>query len=196
MALNKISKKVPFPHKTIGAFLGALKYYMNNFVYTFEFTITSSFQKAIQQIIQKKQDPDSITMGLETPLLLLTPMLLDPIPQTDFGWKSTNPYQVNWFQDKFIFQDGTIFNVGTRRMSGTVEYRVFVDSQMEAHDIGMAFLDTFRGLNKWIPLMGMRSCMILDDQIRLYKEDGIDTLDWSKTNMANKLFPGINSEKY
>ena len=197
---KKMTQRVPFTHTTISSFYKALVDYFMNYCYDFNTVVLGTFQKCIQHIYQKKEYPNDEIMkyGGYAPILTLTPTLMDPVPQTDMLWKYSNmfPYQISWFQDDVVFQDGHSFNIITRRYAGNIEYRVFADSQMELHDITIALHDAFRGLNKWYPLMCMKTFLVLHDKIRLFTEQGVLLLDWSKTNMSDKFFPSVNQDRY
>ena len=195
---TKICKRVQFPHVGLSAFYKAFKAYILSDVYEFNTIILGHFQKAIQVIAQKKADPKYLSHGPFNPICILTPNVPEMVQQTDFVWKfsSMHPLMINMFQKIYSFQDGTAFNIMTRRMTGNIEYRIFADSVMEIHDINMALLDAFRGIGRWLPIEDLQMHIVLNDTIRLYTEQGVNILDWNKANMGKEFFRGLGTDKY
>jgi len=60
----------------------------------------------------------------------------------------------------------------------------------------MAFLDAFRGYGKWIMLNHIKQFLVIEDNVRLFTDEGVVFLDWSKTNLSNMLIRSINKNKY
>ncbi|HPC34793.1 MAG TPA: hypothetical protein PLP73_03935, partial [Candidatus Absconditabacterales bacterium] len=191
-------KRVPYVHTTFGPFINALKLFLLTRVYNFNFAMVGTMDKAIQLIFQSKSDSNMLLQGPLMPMIVFTPSIIEQVREADFPFKYTtyHPFQSKWFQQPFIFQDGSALDIVTRRMLGNVDIRVFAHSLMEIHDIQMAFLDAFRGYNKWIMLTHLKQFLVIEDDVRLFTDEGVKFLDWSKTNLSNMLIKSINKNKY
>lgn len=198
MSYKKVSKRVPFVHTTFGPFIFALKLFLLTRVYNFNFAMVGTMDKAIQLIFQSKSDSNMLLQGPLMPMIVFTPSIIEQVREADFPFRYTtyHPFQSKWFQQPFIFQDGSALDIVTRRMMGNVDIRVFAHSLMEIHDIQMAFLDAFRGYNKWIMLKHLKQFLVIEDDVRLFTDEGVKFLDWSKTNLSNMLIKSINKNKY
>lgn len=198
MSYKKVSKRVPYVHTTFGPFINALKLFLLTRVYNFNFAMVGTMDKAIQLIFQSKSDSNMLLQGPLMPMIVFTPSIIEQVREADFPFKYTtyHPFQSKWFQQPFIFQDGSALDIVTRRMLGNVDIRVFAHSLMEIHDIQMAFLDAFRGYNKWIMLTHLKQFLVIEDDVRLFTDEGVKFLDWSKTNLSNMLIKSINKNKY
>lgn len=209
MARFKVAKRITYPHTAIGPFFTALKQYLNREVYGFQTNIIGTFDKAIQIIEQRKNesanDPQNSEAiyateryAPEEPILIITPTLKDPLPETDLPMKYLNwaPYQSVWFKTPILFPNSAIFNIVTRRIVGSCDIKVFSESTMEAHDIMMGFHDAFRGLNKWIPLTQFNQLLILNNDIRAMTEDGELVFKWEESTISHMLIPSIYSTEY
>lgn len=199
MPNKQVSKRIPYIHQTFGPFINAVRDYFNTWVYEdFHFTLVGSMDKAIQIIYQSQSDPDMLLQGPYYPMIVFTPTLTEQVKEVDLPHKYTtyHPYQSKWFQRPFVFQDGSALDIVSRRMMGTIEFKVFAESLMEIHDIQMCILDAFRGTNKWMPIQHIKQFLVLEDDVRLFTDEGIVFLDWSQTNMSDKLIKSINSNKY
>ena len=200
---TKYTQRIPFPHQSIGPFISCVRNYFNDYVVPFKFTVTGTYQKAIQLIEQRKQNINLTKIGSISPILVFTPTLTEPVPNVDFNWKYSNlhPYQVKWNQRPLIRYDDNILSIITRRMSGNVDFKIFCDSPMEAHDIYLNTIDAFRGLNKIMGLPRMTQYLVISDEIRLYEDDrklsnNYKAIRWEDTTLDNTYFPGINKEKF
>jgi len=198
VSYKKVSKRVPYVHTTFGPFINALKLFLLTRVYNFNFAMVGTMDKAIQLIFQSKSDSNMLLQGPLMPMIVFTPSIIEQVREADFPFKYTtyHPFQSKWFQQPFIFQDGSALDIVTRRMLGNVDIRVFAHSLMEIHDIQMAFLDAFRGYNKWIMLTHLKQFLVIEDDVRLFTDEGVKFLDWSKTNLSNMLIKSINKNKY
>lgn len=198
MSYKKVSKRVPYVHTTFGPFINALKLFLLTRVYNFNFAMVGTMDKAIQLIFQSKSDSNMLLQGPLMPMIVFTPSIIEQVREVDFPFKYTtyHPFQSKWFQQPIIFQDGSALDIVTRRMLGNVDIRVFAHSLMEIHDIQMAFLDAFRGYNKWIMLTHLKQFLVIEDDVRLFTDEGVKFLDWSKTNLSNMLIKSINKNKY
>jgi len=198
LSYKKVSKRVPYIHTTFGPFINALRSFFNTNVYKFNFTMVGTMDKAIQLIFQSQADPNVTLQGPLMPMIVFTPNLVEQVKEVDFPFRYTtyHPFQSKWFQQPFIFQDGSALDIVTRRMTGSVDIRVFAHSLMEIHDIQMAFLDAFRGYGKWIMLNHIKQFLVIEDNVRLFTDEGVEFLDWSKTNLSNMLIRSINKNKY
>ncbi len=185
-------------HTTFGPFINALKLFLLTRVYNFNFAMVGTMDKAIQLIFQSKSDSNMLLQGPLMPMIVFTPSIIEQVREVDFPFKYTtyHPFQSKWFQQPIIFQDGSALDIVTRRMLGNVDIRVFAHSLMEIHDIQMAFLDAFRGYNKWIMLTHLKQFLVIEDDVRLFTDEGVKFLDWSKTNLSNMLIKSINKNKY
>lgn len=198
MAYNQYVARVGFPHTAMSSFYKSLTSYFKEYVYPFSNVVFASFHKAIKYISDLNNQEENITMGMLVPFITLSSTLGEPVKETAFLWKYGNlhPYQVNWFQDGIVFQDGHLVNVITNRFSGTVEFNVFAESQMEIQDIMLNIHDSFRGFNKWTPMLHMESFFVMDKNIILKTINGNEIFDWNSTSLKKDFIPGINSEKY
>lgn len=199
MPNKQISKRIPYVHQAFGPFINAIRDYFNTWVYEdFHFTLVGTMDKAIQIIHQSNSDPDMLLQGPHYPMIVFTPTLTEQVKELDLPHKYTtyHPYQSKWFQRPFVFQDGSALDIVSRRMMGTIEFKVFAESLMEIHDIQMAILDAFRGTNKWMPIQHIKQLLVLEDDVRLFTDEGIVFLDWSETNMSDQLIRSINANKY
>lgn len=197
--MGQIVKQIPFPHESFGPFISCIKDYFNTWVYPFKYTVTGVYEKAIQVIEQKKTSGDWEKQGTLSPLLVFTPQLTEPVQAVNLHWKYSNlhPYQVRWNQKPFLEYHGNLFNIITRRMTGMIDFKVFCDSMMEMHDIYLAIIDGFRGLNKISILPRISQYLVVSDDIKLYvDEKEYIAIDWTESNIALKFFPGINKDKW
>ncbi len=197
--MTQISKRIPYVHQAFGPFLKAIKDYFNVWVYNdFKFTMIGSMDKAIQIIHQAKSDPTMLDQGPYLPMIVFTPTITEQVKELDLPHKYTtyHPYQSKWFQRPFVFQDGSALDIVSRRMSGTIEFKVFAESLMEIHDIQMCIIDAFRGTNKWMPIQHIKQFLVLEDDVRLFTDEGVVFLDWSQTDMSEMLIRSINTNKY
>jgi hypothetical protein len=199
LANKQISKRIPYVHTAIGPFINAIKDYFTEWVYDdFQFAMVGSMDKAIQLIHQNKDDPDMLLQGPHYPMIVLTPTITEQVKTMDLPHKYTtyHPYQSKWFQRPFVFQNGSALDIVSRRMTGTVEFKIFAESLMEIHDIQMGIIDAFRGLNKWMPIQHIKQFLVLEADIRLLTDEGLVFLDWSETDMSEDLIRSINANKY
>lgn len=209
MARYKVARRITYPHTAIGPFFTALKQYLNKEVYNFQTNIIGTFDKAIQVIEQRRNEQALDPLNedaayaterymAEEPILIITPTLKDPLPETDLPMKYLNwaPYQSVWFKTPILFPNSAMFNIVTRRIVGSCDIKVFSESTMEAHDIMMGFHDAFRGLNKWIPLTQFNQLLILNNNIRAMTEDGELVFNWEESTLSELLIPSINSTEY
>ncbi len=197
--MGQIVQRIPFPHQSIGPFISCLKNYFDEKVHTFDYIVTGTYQKAIQLIEQKKNQPDITKIGTLSPILVFTPQLTEPVSNMDFDWKYSNlsPYLVRLNQQPLFEYNGNVLNVITRRMTGVVDFKVFCDSMMEMHDIYFNILDSFRGLNRITIIDLVRQYLIVPNQIILFTDaNDVVAIDWEDTTMTNMYFPGINKDKF
>ena len=132
-------------------------------------------------------------------MMIYTPTLEEPVPQTDFLWNypNTHPYMAHWNRPPIIFEDGTMLTMTTRRMQGNIDLRIFVDSQPEEHDIQMSFLNFFRGLNTVVPLNNITLEFCLSDKIKMLTDRNDEiVLNLLDSNISHKLVKATNQYEY
>lgn len=200
---KRVSSQVPYPSKAIGDFLGEVGTLLQTKVYNkFKHVIIGSFNKAVLYLEQLNNDPNVTSehgMYKDLPMMIYTPNLEEPVPQTDFLWNypETHPYMASWNRPPIKFVDGSMLTMTTRRMQGNIDIRIFVDSQPEEHDIQMSFLNFFRGLNTVVPLNNITLEFCLSDKIKMLtdKNDEI-VLDLLDSNISHKLVKATNQYEY
>lgn len=160
-----------------------------------------SFDKAIQYVDQMNNEGMTSTGDMMSylPMIVFTPTLEEPDRFTDFLWNYAGgrPFIVNWNHPPIIFEDGTALNICTRRMKGNIDLRIFCESQPEEHDIHMAFLNWFKGLNTYTVLNNIQEYFVLDEQIRLFTDRREQiVLDLNNSNISHKLVQSTNKNQY
>jgi len=197
--MGQIVQRIPFPHQSIGPFISCLKNYFYEKVHPFNYVVTGTYQKAIQLIEQKKNQPEITKMGNLSPILVFTPQLTEPVSNLDFDWKYSNlsPYLVRLNQQPIFEHNGNVLSVITRRMAGIVDFKVFCDSMMEMHDIYFNILDAFRGLNRITLINFVRQYLVVPSEITLFTDEhNTIAINWEDTTLNNTYFPGINKDKF
>lgn len=197
--MGQIVQRIPFPHQSIGPFISCLKNYFYEKVHPFNYVVTGTYQKAIQLIEQKKNQPEITKMGNLSPILVFTPQLTEPVSNLDFDWKYSNlsPYLVRLNQQPIFEHNGNMLSVITRRMAGIVDFKVFCDSMMEMHDIYFNILDAFRGLNRITLINFVRQYLVVPSEITLFTDEhNTIAINWEDTTLNNIYFPGINKDKF
>lgn len=200
---KRVSSQVPYPSKAIGDFLGEVGTLLQTQVYNkFKHVIIGSFNKAVLYLEQLNNDPNVTSehgMYKDLPMMIYTPTLEEPVPQTDFLWNypNTHPYMAHWNRPPIIFEDGTMLTMTTRRMQGNIDLRIFVDSQPEEHDIQMSFLNFFRGLNTVVPLNNITLEFCLSDKIKMLTDRNDEiVLNLLDSNISHKLVKATNQYEY
>jgi len=197
--MGRIVQRIPFPHQSFGPFISCLKDYFNDVVHPFEYIVVGTYQKAIQLIEQHKNIDTLTKHGTSAPVLVFTPQLTEPVTPLDFDWKYSNlsPFMAKYNQKPIFEYEDNIFSIVTRRMSGTVDFKIFTASMMEMHDIYLDVLDAFRGLNRITIMSLVKQYLVISDTIRLYEDDHERlAINWEDTTMKDIYFPGINKDKF
>lgn len=199
---RRIVKPIPYPHVAISDFIGSIKEYLIGNVYpNFGYAMIGSFDKAIQFIDQMNNDGMTSEHGMMNyyPFIVFTPTLEEPDRYVDYMWNYAKgmPFLNHSYHDPVLFEDGNILTVLTRRMKGNIDLRIFCESQMEEHDIQMAFLNMFKGLNTYTVLNNIQEYFILDQQIRGFTDRREEVvLDLANSNIERKLIQSTNKMEY
>ena len=200
---KRVTSPVPYPSTAISSFLGEVKSLLQNRVYNkFKHVFIGSFNKAVQYIEQLKTDPTIISEGgfyTKKPFLVFTPGLEQPVEATDWLWNYTtmHPYMAYWNRPPIMFEDGTLLALTTRRMQGNIDLKIFVDSLPEEHDIHMAFLNFFRGLNHVVPMNMITLNFCLSDKIKMLTDENEEiVLDLNHSNISHKLIKTTGRSEY
>jgi hypothetical protein len=197
--MEKYVGKIPFTHTAFGPFVNAVKHYINDFVYPFNYTVIGTLDKSIQMIHQRKSDPEIQRKGLFSPILSLTTVISEMVPETDNIMRYINghPFAAPYFYNPFIWKDDNELYIVTKRVYGRIDFKVFADSYMEAQDIYMNLTDGFRGINKWIYLQDIKTAVLLSDEVLTYTVDGTNPVfNWGDTIRDTGMIRSIDHEKY
>lgn len=200
---KRVTSPVPYPSTAISTFLGEVKNLIQTKVYNkFKHVFIGSFNKAVMYLEQLKTDPTIVSEGgmyTKKPMLVFTPTLEQPVEATDFLWNYTtmHPYMAYWNRPPIMFEDGTLLALTTRRMQGNIDLRILVDSYPEEHDIQLAFLNFFRGLNHTVPMNMITLKFILSDKIKMMTDDNQEiVLDLKHSNISHKLIKTTGRHEY
>lgn len=200
---RRICSPVPYPSTAISSFIGELKSLLLNQVYNkFEHVFIGSYNKAVQYIDQLNTDPDIVSKGgmyNKLPMLVFTPTLEQPVEQTDWLWNyyTMHPYMASWNRPPIMFEDGTLLTMTTRRMRGNIDIKILCESQPEEHDIHMAFLNYFRGLNSVLPMNQISMQFVLSDKIKMLTDDNEEiVLDLNHSNISHRLVKTTGRMEY
>ena len=200
---SRICSPVPYPSTAISSFLGELKSLLQTKVYNkFKHIFIGSFNKAVMYLEQLNTDPNIVSDGgmyNKKPMLVFTPTIEQPVEQTDFLWNyyTMHPFMAHWNRPPIMFEDGTLLCLTTRRMRGNIDLKILVDSQPEEHDIHMAFLNYFRGLNSTLPMNQISMQFVLADKIKMLTNDNDEiVLDLNHSNISHKLIKTTGKMEY
>lgn len=200
---KRVTSPVPYPSTAISTFLGEVKNLLQTKVYNkFKHVFIGSFNKAVMYLEQLKTDPNIVSEGgmyNKKPMLVFTPTLEQPVEATDWLWNYTtmHPYMAYWNRPPIMFEDGTLLALTTRRMQGNIDLRILVDSYPEEHDIQLAFLNYFRGLNKIVPMNMITLKFILSDKIKMLTDENEEiVLDLKHSNISHKLIKTTGKNEY
>ena len=200
---KRVTSPVPYPSTAISSFLGEVKNLLQTKVYNkFKHVFIGSFNKAVMYLEQLNTDPNIVSDGgmyNKKPMLVFTPTLEQPVDATNWLWNYTtmHPYMAYWNRPPIMFEDGTLLSMTTRRMQGNIDLRILVDSLPEAHDIQLAFLNYFRGLNSVVPMNMITLNFCLSDKIKMLTDENEEiVLDLNHSNISHKLIKTTGKSEY
>lgn len=196
----KYVKKLSYPHTMIGPFYTAVRDFIQSRVYAFQTNMIATYDKSIQSIQQRKDEGiKRETHGSLYPAIVMTPTIVNVDKAGDLHWRYSN-----WFPTSATpiipvvrFLDNTCFYFVTRRLAGSIDFKIYSDSYMELQDIQVIMTDAFNGFNKYIGIDAFHQMLILEDSLRCITENGEQILDWEGLHPGwfKKYVTSINKNK-
>jgi len=190
-----------FVNNCFGSFFrGVLDWMGDDFYPRFNYKVIGTYDKAVEFFNKKKQ------LGKETDSPLLPSVTLDPTydfsPEERGGrflWQTMNlsPLQgVKLFEPINLREQNVIVTPIFSRYQGTFELIFWLSSVYELLDFRTLLLQYTGGYNRWIRPKIFWSSIYLPDEIKNFKDEFGNPLDWGNSDATYIHIDNMNQTKF